>query len=57
MRDGDAVADGGAENAFAGDAFLLQVADVEHQVAEDFGIRQLFDDFFNVRAVKVHDDA
>ena len=57
MRDGDAVADGGAENALAGDALLLQVTDVENQIAEDFGIRQLFDDIFDGFAVEVHNDA
>ena len=57
MRDGDAVADGGAENALAGDAFFLQVTDVEHQIAEDFGIRQFFDDIFDSFAVEIHDDA
>ena len=57
MRDGDAVAYSRAEDFFACDAFLLEVADVQDEVAEDLGMREFHDGVFNGFAMEIHDDA
>ena len=57
MRNGNAVADGRAEDFFACDALFLEVADVQDKVAEDFGMGQFHDGVFDALAMEIHDDA